>query len=388
MASPDSSRHYDVIVIGVGSMGSAACWHLARRGQKVLGLEQFDIPHQHGSHAGQSRIIRKAYFEHPDYVPLLLRAYENWRSFEKETGSQLYYRTGIAYFGRKDNENIAGVRNSARLHNIRIASWSAAEAREQYPSFRVPADFDVIFEPDAGFITPERAVASFAREASKNGAVIKSKTPVLEWRREGGRVVVVTPGDEYTSDKLVITAGAWSSRVIPQLKITLRITRQLLAWVSPPRPEEFSLNSFPCWFVEDPRVGTFYGFPLLRDGRFDGPIGLKLAHHYPGVPCGADEVDGDIPPSEEEKLKRFLKTYVPSAGDHIVEIRKCLYTSSDDGHFVIDHLPGADRRVVLACGFSGHGFKFVPAIGEILADLAVDGATKLPIDFLRLARFR
>lgn len=379
--------HFDTIVIGVGSMGSAACWYLSKRGQRVLGLEQFDIPHERGSHAGQSRIIRKAYFEHPDYVPLLMRAYDNWYSFEKETGSQLYYRTGIAYFGKKENENIAGVRNSASIHHIPIARWTSAEARDQYPAIRAPEDFDVIFEPDAGFIRPELAVTSFAREAAKNGAVIKGRTPALEWRLEGERVVVATTGVEYSCDKLVITAGAWSSRMAPALNIRLRVTRQLLAWVSPPRSEDFSLTNFPCWFVEDPDLGTFYGFPLLKDGRFSGPIGLKLAHHFPGIPCDADGIDGPMPADEEEKLKAFLRKYIPSAGDNIVATKKCLYTSSDDGHFVIDHLPGTDGRVVVACGFSGHGFKFVPVIGEILADLAMKRSTPLPVGFLSLKRF-
>ena len=164
--STTPSTHYDVIVIGVGSMGSAACWFLARRGQKVLGLEQFDIPHQHGSHAGQSRIIRKAYFEHPDYVPLLARAYDNWRAFEQEAEAQLYYRTGIVYMGKKENENILGVRNSARLHKIPIENWTGTQCMKKYPAFNVPGDFDVIFEPDAGFVTPDNygAVADLAKE--------------------------------------------------------------------------------------------------------------------------------------------------------------------------------------------------------------------------------
>jgi len=381
------NNHYDVIVLGVGSMGAAACWFLARRGHRVLGLEQFDIPHEKGSHWGQSRIIRKAYFEHSDYVPLLERAYENWRSFEAETGSKLYHRTGIAYFGKHDHENIAGIRHSAGLHNIPVENWDHTRCQQKYPAFQIPPGFDVIFEPDAGFVTPERTIEMYVREAVKNGAVIKSNTPVGEWKQEGNKVRVFSQGTAYTADKLIITAGAWTSGMIPQLKTKLQVTLQFLAWVMPPDPDTFSLGNFPCWFVEDPELGTFYGFPLLPPENFNGPVGLKLARHHPGQHFRPEEIRENIPAGEEEMIRQFLKKYLPSAGDKIVSVKSCLYTYSPDTHFIIDHLPGSENRVTFACGFSGHGFKFVPAVGEILADLATQGKTDLPIGFLRLNRF-
>lgn len=369
-------------------MGSAACWFLASRGHHVLGLEQFQTPHENGSHAGQSRIIRKAYFEHPDYVPLLERAYDHWRTLEAETDSSLYYRTGILYTGLSQNENIAGIRTAAALHNISIESWSRQERRKRFPFFEVPDDFDTIFEPDAGFVTPERTIAQYVQQARRNGAVIKTQTPVLSWRQEGSRIRVVTPEGEYTSEKLIITAGAWASQVLPQLKAQLHVTRQLLAWVKPADPDVFSLGNFPCWFVEDPALGTFYGFPILTPETADGPIGLKLAHHHPGDQCSPYAIcDGDTKP-EEEKLRSFLRRYLPQAGEDIIAIKNCLYTYSPDSHFIIDHLPGSDKRVTIACGFSGHGFKFVPVIGEALADLAMKGRTELPIGFLKLERFQ
>lgn len=367
-------------------MGSAACWFLAKRGQKVLGLEQFDTPHEHGSHGGQSRIIRKAYFEHPDYVPLLERAYANWRAFESETGSTLYHQTGIVYFGKKENENISGIRNSAKLHNVPLENLSPVESNKIFSAFQVPRDFDVIFEPDAGFVTPERTIEAYVRESRKSGAVIKTNTPVLSWRQEPHGIRVITEGQEYTCEKMVVTAGAWTSRLVPQLKPHLQVTRQVLAWVTPRNEETFSLGNFPCWFVEDPDLGTFYGFPILPQSRFGGPTGLKLAHHHPGMKCSPEDIHGDLPPSEKEKLRDFLRTYLPSAGDRITEVKNCLYTYSPDSHFIIDHLPGYDRRVIVAGGFSGHGFKFVPVVGEILADLAVKGRTELPVEFLRTGR--
>jgi sarcosine oxidase len=388
VAHTNNSIHFDAIVIGVGSMGSAACWFLAKRGQKVLGLEQFNTPHENGSHAGQSRIIRKAYFEHPDYVPLLERAYNNWRAFELESGSSLYHRTGIVYLGKNENENISGIRNSARLYDVPLENLSHEECKKRFPSFNVPGDFDVIFEPDAGFVTPERTIESYVGESRKNGAVIKTNTPVLNWRQDINGIRVITEAQEYTCEKLVVTAGAWTSGLIPELKSQLQVTRQVLAWVTPPDSGPFTLESFPCWFIEDPSVGTFYGFPILPQSKFGGPSGLKLAHHHPGMTCSPEDIHGDVPMPEKEKLQDFLRTYLPSAGDHITHVKNCLYTYSPDSDFIIDHLPGYANRVVVASGFSGHGFKFVPVVGEILADLAMKGRTDLPIDFLRLKRLR
>ena len=381
-----NNEHYDVIVIGVGSMGSSACWFLANRGYKVLGLEQFDIPHENGSHSGQSRIIRKAYFEHPDYVPLLERAYENWGSFEKTAHAKIYHRTGIVYFGRPDNANIKGVLKSASLYNVKVEESSLLEAQRIFPAFKIPSDFKVIAEPDAGFITPEKAILLYAEESRKKGAVIKTHERVKEWKK-GNSLSVLTDKKSYTCDKLIITAGAWASKIITGLKTELKVTRQMLAWVNPKDSAIFSLGNFPCWFIEDPERGTFYGFPILRLDQFGGPLGLKLARHVPGEVTDPDKVDRSTPENFEDDIRFVLAKYIPGGEGEIVASKSCLYTYSKDEHFIIDHLPGSDKRVTIACGFSGHGFKFVSVVGEILADLAMKGNTDLPIDFLRLARF-
>ena len=271
------------------------------------------------------------------------------------------------------------------LHNIHIHNLHRADAAKKFPLFHVPDDFDTIFEPDAGFITPEAAIEAYVRESEKLNAVIMRNCRVETWRREADKIRVNTTAGEFTADKLVITAGAWASRVVRQLAVSLQVTRQLLAWVEPRDVRAFSLGNFPCWFVEDPDLGTFYGFPVMPKGA--GPVGLKLAHHHPGVPCDADAIDGLIPRSEEAKLTHFLDKYLPSTGDHIVHTKHCLYTYSPDGHFIIYHLSGYDKNVSVSCGFSGHGFKFVPVVGEILCDLATKGSTNLPIGFLRLSRF-
>src|SRR5688572_13419971 len=212
-------------------MGSATCYYLSKRGYKVLGLEQFDITHERGSHAGQSRIIRKAYFEHPDYVPLLERAYQNWKLIESLTDCHLYHRTGLLYMGKRDNENIAGVRTSAGKYAIPIENLSCDEVRQVFPAFRIPDYFDAIFEPDAGFITPELTVLNCAKSAVAQGAVIKTNTRVLHWRDGGRHIEVITEQASYTCDKLIITAGAWNSKLIPAVQERLTVTQQVLAWV-------------------------------------------------------------------------------------------------------------------------------------------------------------
>ncbi|HWC53058.1 MAG TPA: N-methyl-L-tryptophan oxidase [Chitinophagaceae bacterium] len=380
------SNHFDVIVIGVGSMGSSACCFLAECGMKVLGLEQFDIVHEQGSHAGQSRIIRKAYFEHPDYVPLLERSYHNWKKLEQQTTDEVYHRTGIVYFGPPEHQTMAGVRKSSSLYDIPVDSLSKEESFNRFPAFQIPADFEILFEHDAGLVTPERAILLYAEQARKYGAAIHTHEKVSAWKEEGAKISVVTDKNDYTADKLVITAGSWTSKMIPDLKTELKVTRQTLAWVNPGDTEKFSLGNFPCWFIEDPDRGMFYGFPILPE-RFGGPVGLKLASHRPGEMVDPDRINRRSNDEEEANIRYVLSKYLPEAGNDIISIKTCLYTYSKDENFIIDHLPGYNKKIVVACGFSGHGFKFVSVVGEILADLAMKGKTELPVAFLSLSRF-
>ncbi len=387
MALKKSQNHFDVIVIGVGSMGSAACWYLSKRGYKVLGLEQFEIPHEHGSHFGQSRIIRQAYFEHPDYVPLLERAYTNWREFEMQSNTKLYHETGIVYFGQPQHATMEGVRESASLYSVLVHKLNGEESSLQFPYFTIPSDFETLVEPHAGFLTPELTVSLYAKEAAKLGAVIKTKQRVREWKEVGNKIHVNTDTGEYTAEKLIITAGGWTSKIIPQLKVSLKVTQQTLAWVTPKHPERFTFENFPCWFIEDPELGMYYGFPYVDGERFLGPTGIKLASHRPGTTVDPDGVDRGNFGSDVE-IQFFLDKYLPSLEGKITNRKTCLYTYSPDENFIIDHLPGSGKRVTIACGFSGHGFKFVSVIGEILADLAMNGKTDLPAEFLSLTRFK
>ncbi len=384
-----ATNSFDVIVIGVGSMGSATCYYLSKRGYKVLGLEQFDISHEFGSHAGQSRIIRKAYFEHPDYVPLMERAYQNWKELEGETGEELFYGTGLLYAGNSTNEIIKGVRLAADLYNIELEQLTAKDAADRFPQFNFPKSFDVLFEPGAGFLPPERSIRLYAAEGKKYGAEIHSNEKVIEWKKAGNGLTVKTDKNIYECNKLVITAGAWAGKMIPGLSNQIKVTRQFVAWIKTKNDEQFELNKFPCWMIgDDDKHGCYYGFPLLDTKKFGEPAGLKLAHHFPAQITDPDNVNRQPTEKDIQNLKYCLDKYLPGVFDNILSTRICLYGNSPDENFIIDQLPGHEENVSVACGFSGHGFKFSSVVGEILADLAIDGKTSMPIDFLNAKRFR
>ena len=382
------NRNFDVIVLGVGSMGSSTCYYLASRGYRVLGLEQFDIPHDQGSHAGQSRIIRKAYFEHPDYVPLLERAYENWREIENRSGSQIYFSTGLLYAGKSSDTLIKGVRESAEKYNVKVESLSNSETKDRFPQFQIPEGYEILFEPDAGFVTPERAVLLYVAQAIQAGAHIRTKEKAISWKKTGESITVITSKETYTCKKLIITAGPWASQLIPGFSKHLKVTRQAIAWVNPKESKLFELGKFPCWLIDDhTQHGMYYGFPILPVGKFGAPIGLKVALHYPGQVSDPDAVNRVPSKDDEETLIEAIHKFLPDGYSSMHVMKTCLYTNTPDENFVLDYLPGYDQQVAIAAGFSGHGFKFVSVVGEIMADLAMKGKTELPIGFLNAQRF-
>lgn len=379
---------FDVIVIGTGSMGASACYYLAAGGAKVLGIEQFDLPHDRGSHAGQSRIIRKAYFEHPDYVPLLQRAYQNWDHLEAITGEEVFVRTGLLYAGLPDNPVMQGVRIASESYGIPVNQFTEHELKETYPALKLASSYACLFEPDAGLVLPEKTIRLFSAKAKELGAVMITGTKVINWQENNSVFEVNTTAGLFRAAKLVITAGAWAPQLMPSLQVPLVVTKQVLAWFQPRNPEAVKCGNFPCWMIADEEwPGCFYGFPMLPAARFDGPPGFKLAWHYPGTPCHPDEDDRSAPESDEMQLRSFLDKYFPDLFVATNEVKTCLYTNSPDEHFIFDYLPGYEGRVALAAGFSGHGFKFVPVVGEILSDLVLHGGTILPVGFLGLSRF-
>lgn len=381
---------YDYIVIGVGSMGSSTCYYLGKSGAKVLGLEQFTLAHDWGAHSGQSRILRKAYFEYPDYIPLLERAYQNWREIEEVSGNKMYHETGIFYTGPSGNAIIENIRSAAHQYHIPLLDSKCNDEIAVTAEFTIPASYEWIYEPHAGFVETQQAILSYVQEAKKLGVEIREEEKVMEWKMINGGVEVITDKASYTCKKIIVTAGPWSAKLMPTINDELTITRQTLMWIQPVNHDAFKYPNFPCWFVVDPdQPGAYYGFPIPEQlAHSNYPIGFKLAHHYPGKITDPDEVDKAISKEDEQPLLDFIDKYLPKAKGQVLGVKTCLYSNSKDEHFVIDCLQETDGRVCFARGFSGHGFKFVSVVGEIMSDLAIKGETSFPIGFLRADRFK
>jgi sarcosine oxidase len=373
---------FDIIVLGIGAMGASACHHLARRGARVLGLEQFDIPHTLGSSHGMSRMIRMAYFEHPDYVPLLKRAYELWEELERLTGQTFLHITGGLYMGKPECELVAGSLAAAQKHELPHQLLSRDEVALKFPQFALPENHVALFEPRAGFLQPEKVVAAYARTALHAGAELHGREPVREWSADSSGVSVRTDLAEYRARKLVFCAGPWTGKLLREFAERLVVTRQVMLWFGPRDPSMFELGKLPVWAIDRPAGGLYYGFPVFSDD-----VGLKVACHAPGAPTDPDQVMRDPLPGDLEEVRAAMRAYLPDGDGPILSQRVCMYTNSLDSHFIIDlHPANPDGRVILACGFSGHGFKFASVVGEVLADLALEGKTRWPIGFLNAGR--
>jgi sarcosine oxidase len=362
-------------------MGSATCYHLARRAVRVLGLERFGIPHALGSSHGYSRVIRMAYFEHPDYVPLLRRASELWRELEQAAGQTLFHEVGGVYMGPPTGHVVAGATDAARRHGLAHEALSHAALAERFPQFKVPGDFTGVWEPRAGFLLPEKVVAAQAELALRNGADLRGREAVLDWSAGASGVTVRTNKGEYHADKLLFCGGPWTGRIVRDLGVELVVTRQVLGWVWPRKPELFRLGLFPVWGIEAADGSLSYGFPMTGDNP-----GLKVARHGRGPATDPDNVVRDATAADEAEVHSILSRNLPDGDGPTLSVRICLYTMSPDEHFIIDRHPGHER-VTVASGFSGHGFKFASVVGEVLADLALEGKTALPAGFLGLERF-
>ncbi|WP_458189531.1 N-methyl-L-tryptophan oxidase [Haladaptatus sp. NG-WS-4] len=372
---------YDTIVVGVGGMGSATAAHLAQRGQRVLGLERFDVPHAKGSSHGVTRIIRKAYYEHPDYVPLLERAYDLWHELDETHPNQLLHTTGCVVAGDEDSEKVVGARESCEEHDIEYDLLTAGEVGDRYPGYDLSEDFVAVVEPEGGFLHVEQCVVAHVAAAHRHGAEIHAREAVLDWEPTAdGGVRVETTRESYTADTMVVTAGAWAAKLLPALDAQAVPERQVLGWFHPENSDRFRPESFPV-FILDCEEGYFYGFP-----EYDVP-GYKVGkynHFHEQV--APDEVT-DPTLADERVLREFTERYFPDAAGPTMRLETCLFTNSPDEHFVLDTLPD-HPQVVVGAGFSGHGFKLSSVVGEILAELAIDGESRHDIDLFSLDRFR
>lgn len=376
------TQQYNAIVVGLGAMGSATLYHLARRGWRVLGLEQFAPGHSRGSSHGDSRIIRETYFEHPLYVPLVRRAHELWRDLEKRSGASLMTITGGLMIGPHDGTVVSGTLRSAAEHRLPHEVLTPIEVRERFPAFRLAESLVAVFDPRAGFLDPEacnRAHIQLAREA---GGEARVNEGVLDWIPEGNRVRVTTASGVYRADRLVLTAGSWTRGLLPDLELPLTIERQTVFWLEPEAdPSLFDVARFPIYGYEY-RVGTIcYGFPRL-------PRGIKASVMHDGeTALDPDEVRRTVEVHEVDPLRAALRPILPVLSQaRVRETDVCLFTNTPDHDFIIDFHPFCPE-VLISSPCSGHGFKFASAIGEIQADLLMKGKTEFDLSPFRIGRW-
>lgn len=380
---------HDVIVIGAGSMGSAAAYHLAKRGRRVLCLEQFNIGHDLGSAHGVNRIIRLAYAEHPAYVPLLRRAYVLWREIERVSKERLLFITGGIDAGPESGDIFRGSLASCLEHKLKHEVLTSRELTRRFPGFRLPKAMKAVYQSEGGFVLSERAVISYVTAGQALGAEIRAREAVRSWEVKRGRVIVYTDHGRYSAARLVITAGAWASK----LALTLRrrklavSERQVLIWTQPKRPELFRAGAFPVFnmeAVEDGVINRYYGMPI------HGVPGFKLGkYHHRGQTVDPDTMDRACHPEDEAVLRAAIRRYFPEANGPTMAMKTCLFTNSPDEHFVLDTHPEFPQ-VSIAAGFSGHGFKFSSVVGEIMADFAMMGGSRWleNLDLFKIGRKR
>jgi sarcosine oxidase len=371
---------FDVVVVGLGAMGSAALYQLARRGVRVVGVERLVPGHDQGSSHGESRIIRLGYFEHPSYVPLLRRTYALWRELEAASGTKLLHITGIAEIGPPDGEVVAGTLAASRLHGLLHEVMDAAETMRRFPAFKIPPDHVGVFQPDGGFIAVEPAIAAMIAQSQAAGADIRTSTAALSVAQHGGGVRVQTTQGDIDARSAVIAAGPWIKTLLPDVPAPLRITRQVMGWFQPLDPAPFAAGRFPVFLLES-RHGVHYGFPPFASGA------IKVArHHHADETVDPDRFGRAVSAADEALIRAALAGHIPAANGALAAAKTCLYTVTPDRDFLIDRLPGA-RNIIVASPCSGHGFKFAPVVGEILADLATGGGIGHDISRFRFGRF-
>jgi len=376
-AMPDD---YDVIICGLGAMGSAAACHLAMRGSRVLGLDRFRPPHALGSSHGLTRIIREAYFEHPLYVPLVQRAYELWAELEKTSGRKLLMQTGGVMVGPREGVLVRGAIRSAEEHRLAHRILSSAELRRQFPAFQPAEEMVGVWEPRAGILFPELAIQTQLEAAKSKGAELRFDEPVARWEAQGDGVRIFTALRTYKAKRLLLSSGAWLGSLIPELQLSLSVERQVLFWFEPlAQPEQFGPERCPVYICEYAPRRFFYGFPDLGDG-------LKIALHHEGEITQPDVVRREVDSQETEMMRQLLRRFLPAGDGNLKSAVVCVYTNTPDQHFVLDYHP-RHRQVLIASPCSGHGFKFSAAIGEIAATLLNDEKPQFDLSLFKIGRF-
>lgn len=373
-------EHFDTIVIGTGGVGSSALYHLASRGQHVLGLDPHPPGHRFGSSHGETRVIRQAYFEHSDYVPLLLRAYELWRELEEQTGEELLVQTGLLQIGQPDGVVLKGVLAAAQEHGLDVQSLTPKQVHERYPQFQLAAGEVGVFESTAGYLLVEKCVTAYLAAAAVAGAKWQQQR-VTGWRHHDDLFHIKTDTTDFTSDRLIAAAGPWVGDIAKEIGHRTRLLQKHQHWFALPNDSAnaYRCPSFPI-FLAETADGIYYGFPTLDDKS------IKVAEHSGGISIDAPSSECAGPDTKDQsRVTAFVGSYLPDVSDDTVRHESCYYTMTSDEHFIVGALPD-QHGLFIAAGLSGHGFKFTSVLGQILADLAIDGTTKLPIDFLSPSR--
>lgn len=375
-----NSGYYDAVVIGVGAMGSAALFHLAKRGCRVCGIEQFEIAHDRGSSHGETRIIRKAYPEKVEYAPLLERSYTLWQGLEAESGERMLESCGFLALSPEESPYLQRMEAFYRESKLPHARWQQDDIRRHFPQFRVPENHAAFYDPHGGVLLVSKAIRAHVAAAQRLGGEVITTEKVLSWKIRGNAVVVETIGRQLRGSRLIITTGAWAVPEMKRLGIRLEIWRRVNLWFPAAQPDYFSPEKFPAFVVGRGAMG-FYGCPAVSAD------GVKIGeHNRPWVIAAPEQVAAPVRPAETAPLQDFSRQFFPELLPRPARQATCLYTVSPDHHPIIDCHP-EHPNVLFACGFSGHGFKFAPVVGEMLADFATDGHTPYPIDFLKLDRF-
>ena len=377
-----STDSWDVIVVGLGGMGAAAAWQLAKRGQRVLGIEQFEEAHGKGSSHGSTRMIRQAYFEDPAYVPLLLRSYELWDELGSAVGRPMIFRTGGLMIGQRSSAPVAGALASAAAWGLPHELLDPAAVARRWPTLRLAPTEQAFYEANAGWVRPERTVQAHLDLARAAGAVLMTDTPALGWDVVGDGVEVRTPSGLHRAGRLVLCVGAWAPHLLARLGLPLVVERQIQHWFAPVAGTGAFGGDHPVYIWECDDGVQFYGFPAT-----DGPAGgVKVAFFRRGGPADPDAFDTSVSVAEVEDMRSYVRDRVPALDAPYLRGEPCLYTTTPDEDFVIDTVPD-HPQVVVAGGFSGHGFKFTPVVGELLAQLVVGGQPGLPLEPFRMTRF-
>jgi len=376
----NAAGRYDVIVVGVGGVGSAVVYELAQRGERVLGLERYSIPHTNGSSHGYSRIIRRAYHEDPGYVSMVSRAYERWRALEEKADERLLYETGSIAAGPPDSDLVTGAIEACRDHAIEHERLAAGEANTRFPGLQVPDGYEAVYQSDGGFVRPEAGIVAHVRLAQRAGARVQARERVTDWQSTTDGVRVSTDKGQYAADRLVIAAGAWTGKLVEPLADELSPERQVIAWIQPEQPREFTPERLPVFLVSD-HENIHYGIPIF------GAPGVKFGRHYHRNEVVDPSTMDDQPTARDEALLRTAADEYLTVGDAtLLGLETCLYTNTEDRDFVVDTLPNHSNVVVLG-GFSGHGYKFAGTLGEIGADLATGEPSAFDLEPFRIGRF-